>query len=167
MSLRFPAVLRAILVLAAIMALALALTGRDEAESTGFATAIDGDSLRLNGVEMRLKGLDAPELDQTCRRSDGLDWPCGREARVGLRKQFGRGLATCIGSEHDLYARLLVSCRVLGVEINAEMVRQGLAVAYGGYMAEEQEARADARGVWSGSFQRPAEWRKAHPREGR
>jgi endonuclease YncB( thermonuclease family) len=165
MSLRFPAVIRAILVLAAIMALALALTRQDETESTGFATAIDGDSLRLNGVEMRLKGLDAPELAQSCRRSDGLDWPCGRAARAALGRQFARGLATCIGQQHDLYGRLLVTCRVLGADINAEMVRQGHAVAYGLYGAEESAARADARGVWSGSFQRPAEWRKAHPRE--
>jgi len=167
MSLRFPAVVRATFVLAAIMALAIALTRQDETTSTGSATAIDGDSLRLDGVEMRLEGLDAPELGQTCRRSDGLDWPCGREARAALRKLLGHGLVTCVGREHDIYGRLLVTCHMRGADINAELVRQGYAVAYGGYTAEERAARADARGVWSGSFQRPAEWRKAHPREGR
>jgi endonuclease YncB( thermonuclease family) len=166
MSLRFPAAAaRAVFVLAAIMALAAALSWRADTESTGYATAIDGDSVSIAGVDMRLKGLDAPEYEQGCRRSDGLDWPCGREARNELRKLLRRGLATCIGDGHDVYGRLLVVCRVLGADINAEMVRRGFAVSYGGYASEEREARADARGVWSGSFQRPSEWRKAHPRE--
>jgi endonuclease YncB( thermonuclease family) len=48
------------------------------------------------------------------------------------------------------------------------MVRRGLAVAYypsrgvGGpsYDAEEDDAEAAQRGLWGGSFIRPADWRR-------
>ena len=33
---------------------------------TGVATAVDGDTLMLNGKEVRLSGVDAPEGDQAC-----------------------------------------------------------------------------------------------------
>lgn len=163
MSLRFADVVRAVFIILAVAALAAVLTRRAERAETGHAVAIDGDSLRMGGVEMRLRGIDAPEYAQTCRRG-GAVWPCGRLAAERLRRLLARGPATCIGDRHDLYGRLLVSCRVLGVEVNAEMVRTGYAVAYGGYAGEEAEARADARGVWAGPFERPEAWRKAHPR---
>ena len=35
---------------------------------SGPAAVIDGDSLRVAGVEVRLHGVDAPEGRQTCER---------------------------------------------------------------------------------------------------
>ena len=132
-------------------------------ELTGVAEAIDGDSLRMAGVEMRLRGLDAPELMQTCEVSK-REVNCGREARSALRKFLTSGLVTCIGEERDRYGRLLVQCRVRGIDINAAMVRDGQAVALGGYEREESEAKAAYRGLWAGQFERPREWRARHPR---
>ncbi|QLP98364.1 MAG: hypothetical protein HZY79_14655 [Rhodoblastus sp.] len=43
------------------------------------------------------------------------------------------------------------------------MVRAGAAVAYGAYEREEAEARDARRGVWSSRFDRPQDWRAAHP----
>ena len=34
---------------------------------------IDGDTLRVDGVDMRLWGIDAPERRQTCRNEGGDD----------------------------------------------------------------------------------------------
>ena len=36
-------------------------------------------------------------------------------------------------------------------------------IAYGGYEREEAEARDAKRGVWSSRFERPQDWRAAHP----
>jgi endonuclease YncB( thermonuclease family) len=40
-----------------------------------------------------------------------------------------------------------------------------MAVAFGEFDAIESEAKAARRGIWAGSFQRPSEWRRDHPRE--
>lgn len=137
--------------------------GQVEKDVTGAAEAIDGDSLRVGGVEVRLRGIDAPELMQTCQVS-GRETPCGREARAHLRRFTSSGLVTCIGSERDRFGRLLGRCRIRGIDINAAMVRDGHAVAYGDYASEEAEARAAYRGLWAGTFARPRDWRATHSR---
>ncbi len=150
-------------IILAALGLLYALKGVPQRDSTGAAEAIDGDSLRLNGEEFRLKGIDAPELFQICKVS-GRETPCGREARAALRKLVASGLTTCVGGERDRYGRLLVHCRVRGIDINAAMVRDGQAVAFGDYEREETEAKAAYRGVWAGEFERPRDWRARHPR---
>jgi endonuclease YncB( thermonuclease family) len=151
-------------ILVASGALLYALHGVPQRDITGAAEAVDGDSIRLNGEDLRLKGLDAPELFQTCRVS-GRETACGREARAALRKLLTSGLTTCIGGERDRYSRLLVVCRVRGVDINAAMVRDGQAVSFGSYQSEEAEAKAAYRGLWAGEFERPRDWRLRHPRD--
>jgi endonuclease YncB( thermonuclease family) len=125
----------------------------------GAAHAIDGDSLVVGGREMRLKGMDAPESRQTCE-IDGRSVPCGRQATIALRRWLARGPVTCTGNEIDRYRRLLVVCRVQGQDIGQDMVRQGIAVDYGGYAGEEAEARKAGRGIWAGEFERPEAWRR-------
>jgi endonuclease YncB( thermonuclease family) len=134
-----------------------------ERDLTGVAEVIDGDSLRISGEEVRLRGIDAPEFMQTCQVS-GQDIPCGRNARAALRRLLSSGLVTCVGNERDRYGRFLAVCRVRGIDINAAMVRDGHAVAFGGYTREEAEASAAFRGIWEGTFERPQDWRRRHPR---
>jgi endonuclease YncB( thermonuclease family) len=142
-------------------------TGRapwtSELIETGAAVPIDGDSIRVNGKEIRLKGIDAPEYGQTCERL-GREVACGREAAAALRRQLARGPVTCVGGERDRYGRLLAQCRIMGADIAASLVRDGHAVSFGDYLVEEAEARNDNRGLWSGAFQTPREWRARHPR---
>jgi len=45
---------------------------------------IDGDSLRTGSEEIRLVGIDAPELRQTCRDGQDREWSCGRAAKARL-----------------------------------------------------------------------------------
>ena len=132
---------------------------------TGAARALDGDSIVVGGREMRLKGLDAPEAHQTCTVS-GREVACGRLATLALRRWLERGPVTCLGSETDRYHRLLVTCRINGQDIGADLVRSGVAVDYGGYPAEEREAAADRRGVWAGTFERPEAYRRRMRGEG-
>jgi endonuclease YncB( thermonuclease family) len=155
----------AVLALLVIAAAALENSGFGATERTGQAQAIDGDSLRLNGVEMRLKGLDSPEYAQTCTDASGQGTACGKTARQALVEQLRHGDVTCRESEKDRYGRALVTCTHAGQDIGAELVRAGHAVAYGAYEREEAEARAARRGVWAGSFERPADWRRRHPRD--
>ena len=126
---------------------------------SGKARAIDGDSVIVEGRQMRLMGLDAPEIRQVCSVA-GASVQCGRDAHRALQRALARGPAVCIGNQTDRYGRLLVICRVNGVDIGADLVRNGLAVDYGSYASEEREARAGYRGLWAGTFERPEDFRK-------
>lgn len=134
---------------------------------------IDGDSLtvRQDGAPLtiRLTGIDAVEYRQDCGRRDGARWPCGKEARAALEKLAGRGPLHCELATKDAYHRTLAVCRTRphpdGVDLGAEMVRQGWAVATSdAYLVEEAEAREKRRGIWLTPFVRPADWRATHER---
>lgn len=154
-----PRFLSAAAFIAFCVLIAAALNKRNEEMIIGGARAIDGDSLVVQGREMRLKGLDAPEARQLCTLG-GQSVACGREATQALRRWLARGPVSCIGHETDRYGRLLVTCRVNGADIGADLVRNGLAVDFGSYPSEEREARAAYRGLWSGEFERPEEYRR-------
>ena len=155
---RLRQIVSAALAIAVLLALAALVAPRRVDRIAGAAEAIDGDSLRLRGENIRLEGIDAPELRQTCRRG-GVDEPCGREARAALAALLRAGPLDCTVSGRDRYRRPLATCRAGAVEVNREMVREGWAIAYGDYEAEEAEARRRRRGLWAMTFERPADWR--------
>ena len=62
----------------------LVLPGDSGGELSGRAVIVDGDTLRLGGERIRLKGMDAPELAQSCTGADGRSWPCGQQAKAAL-----------------------------------------------------------------------------------
>lgn len=132
-------------------------------------TVVDGDSLRDGHENIRLLGIDAPELRQTCRDERGQPWPCGRVAHTQLQSLLARGEVRCTSSSHDRYGRTLATCSAGDVADVGEMqVRAGYAVdnsrALGTYRSAEAEARAARRGIWRGTFERPQDWRRSHPR---
>lgn len=124
---------------------------------SGRAAAIDGDTLAVGGVRVRLEGIDAPESEQTCTDARGRDWDCGAEAGRQLARMIAGRLVQCEERGLDKYKRLLGVCRADGVELNAEMVRRGLAWAFvrysRSYVRQEQAARAARAGIWSGAAQ--------------
>ena len=129
------------------------------------AMAVDGDTLRVGGQRIRLIGIDAPELSQSCRDEHGRHWLCGSEAHARLRSLVGLGLVECTSSSADRYGRPLAVCSAGTVpDIGEAMVRAGYAVSFMSprYWLAELEARYHKRGLWSGSFVSPANWRKSH-----
>jgi endonuclease YncB( thermonuclease family) len=149
------------------LALALALTATillkpAERRVEGGVRVIDGDSLRVGGTEIRLKGVDAPELHQTCFRS-GRPYRCGEVAREALLRLVANRPVRCRIVGRDRYRRSLAYCAVDGQDIGAWLVAEGLAVGYGGYEPEEARARARSAGLWAGEFERPSVWRRSHP----
>ncbi len=138
------------------------LLGRLEMrEVRGAARVVDGDSLTVAGQRLRLGGIDAPEIGQICRREGGA-YACGDDARRHLAGLIGGREILCSGTEHDRYDRLIATCRSGDLNLNRQMVRDGWAVAYGDYRAEERAARAASHGLWRGAFERPREWREIH-----
>ena len=132
---------------------------------TGPATVIDGDSLTVNGLAVRLFGIDAPEGKQTCERS-GAHWPCGEEAATQLRSITAGHQVHCEGCGNDAYGRLVAVCSADGFELNKMMVEAGWATAYtkysDDYIGAEARAKAARVGIWNSAFDLPENWRSAH-----
>lgn len=126
---------------------------------SGTGRASDGDSFRLGDERVRLLGIDAPELDQTCTDANGADWSCGRSASRRLAALLAGGRVACDPEGHDQYGRVLAVCSVAGVDIGRTMVEEGLAMASGRYFGEEGAARSARRGIWEGRFDSPRAWR--------
>ncbi len=133
--------------------------------------SIDGDSIRAaNGAEYRIFGIDAPELHQTCKEANGKSWACGRAAKARLTVLMKGGNVTCEARDKDRYGRIVAVCSADGVpDLGEALVRQGYAIDLGGamgnpYQEAESQARAEKRGIWRGTFERPSDWRQAHPR---
>lgn len=133
-------------------------------KKSGAVRVVDGDSLELRGEQIRLKGIDAPEGQQTCIKGNEK-WSCGRAATGALRAKISARDVDCKGTEFDRYERLLAYCTVGGVELNRWMVLEGWAVSYGGeFRGEEQKAKELKVGIWQGTFDMPNVWRRDHPR---
>lgn len=133
----------------------------DDTRIDGPFYAIDGDTLAAGAERLRLIGIDAPEADQSCGGGGNKAWTCGDAARDALSKFASSPNAQCSGSARDRYGRVLVRCRLGEADINAELVRQGMAVSSGDYHAEETAARNEDKGIWSGPFETPRAWRAA------
>lgn len=133
-------------------------------EERGTAVITDGDSITLGATRIRLRGIDAPEYSQTCRK-DGSDYACGKRAREALAALIAGRAVSCTGSQYDRYGRLLGNCTAGGVDLNRAQVQAGWAVAYGGFEADEAAARRARAGMWAGTFERPQDWRQQHGRK--
>lgn len=141
----------------------------------GQASAIDGDTIELAGQRIRLWGIDSPERSQTCEAGGwmlpSLPWQpmtyeCGRDATASLAALLRGRSVSCAVKERDRYGRTVAMCSTEAGDLGAAMVRQGQAVDYaryskGRYAAEQQAAKAEKLGIWSGRFEPPEQWRKA------
>lgn len=156
--------LRDIVVALAILALALLIIAKLENEQalrfTGPFVAVDGDTLAAAGERLRIEGIDAPELGQTCEGADGSTYACGEEARRTLRTLASDGAWECSGTRRDRYQRLLVVCKQGLDDLGERLVAAGAAVADRRYLVAEGKARAAGEGIWAGRFERPSDWRR-------
>lgn len=124
----------------------------------------DGDTLTLltadkHQVRIRLAEIDAPEKGQ----------PYGTKAKEALSDLcFGKHV-TAAYVDTDRYGRTVARVYAGGLDINAEMIRQGAAWAFRKYLTDpallplEEEARRASRGLWSLPQEQqlpPWEWRR-------
>ena len=131
----------------------------------------DAATVEVQETRVRMYGIDAPELAQTCTMN-GVSYPCGLLASAHLNALItahsvichvdlladGRSWGRC-GQSNQTGADFLPGAPTL----NEAMVLSGWAVANRGqsrdYIDAEDEARREKRGMWAGEFVRPADWR--------
>lgn len=127
---------------------------------SGPATVIDGATLDIGGRRLRLYGIDAPDLDQTCSDGHERDYSCGRAAAEALTARVGGESVTCEPRGADGTAL----CRRDGEDLAAWMVANGYAIADRSaslaYEAQDRRAWGRRVGLWSGVFEIPADRRR-------
>lgn len=157
----------------ALALLALLLLAATDLRAERFEALVlrvkDGDSLVVERTpqkrvsEIRLAGIDAPELGQ----------PWGPSARAALRRLVQGRQVTVVVVDRDRYGRLVGKVWVGQVYVNAAMTRSGNAWAVRQYGADaasragHDAARREGRGLWSLPPEQripPATWRETNPR---
>jgi len=122
----------------------------------------DGDTLTIlvagnKQVKIRLAGIDTPEKAQ----------PFGNKAKQALAALSFQKQASVEVETKDRYGRTVGRVIIAGKDVNAELVRQGMAWVYRKYTndqklyALEAEAKQAKRGLWASD--KPIEpwlWRK-------
>lgn len=136
---------------------------------TGTVRVVDGDTLRMGTVRIRLNAIDAPEKDAVCTvTATGARMACGARAGEVLSGLIGGRTVRCAGEGFDRYGRTLGRCWVRSgdddIDIARAMVRGGWALAYrrysNRYALDETQARLEGAGLWATEFEMPEDDRR-------
>jgi endonuclease YncB( thermonuclease family) len=151
-----------------LLSLVFTLPTPAEAETiSGRPQIVDGDTLLIDGIKIRLNGIDAPETDQSCLDANTKIYSCGLISRDKLRMFIGHSSVDCKTEGADRYGRHLATCFLRNENLNDWLVRQGLALAYVQYSLRykksEEQARNESKGLWAGAFVAPWDWRRRAP----
>lgn len=132
-------------------------TSPAQAQSTatgisGTPEVLDADILKFGTQRVILWGIDAPEQKQTCQLNGQL-WGCYDVAFRYLQLLAGRGEVTCTyKGDPDPFGRRYGVCESGGEDLNADMVKAGMALAFDeqstDYDAEMADAITAGVGLW-------------------
>ena len=135
----------------------------DKAEGD-YLKIVDGDTIHIGKNKYRLHGIDAPEIQQQCKR-ENKKYKCGVEATRFLKSLIkDKNKVICEKKNMDRYKRIVAVCYYDNEDLNKLMVKNGWAIAYRkyskDYVDDENYARVNKLGVWKGEFTEPQLWRK-------
>ena len=133
-------------------------------EISGIPSITDGDTIKILKKRIRFHGIDAPEKKQICVKNS-KEYRCGQEATNALIKKINGKIVVCkVQDKLDRYKRYIGVCFLGDIDLNKWMVRNGYAVAYRryskDYIKDENFAKKNKIGLWSGNFIYPEKWRK-------
>lgn len=141
----------------------LAQSGTDIA---GKAQVLDGDTIKIDTIKIRLHGVDAPESFYF-----GHKQKYGKEAAERLAEILDNKFVNCvITKKAGRYKRKIGVCYIywlgiIPIDINKKLVNEGLAWAYTDYSTDyvkyQEVAKKKKRGLWKQkSPKSPWEFRK-------
>ncbi len=133
------------------------------ADVEGIIRVIDGDTFDVSGQRVRIHGIDAPEVDQTCSDADGRVWPCGAFVKEEVSRRYQGAATNCEVIEQDRYGRRVAKCFVDGRDVGGSIVADGWAQAYREYSMDydlaEKSAQVLGLGLWASTMQTPSAYR--------
>ncbi len=132
----------------------------------GRSEIIDGDTLLVDGFRVRLFGIDAPELGQSCITANNIQFDCGAEAVRFLENVIGNAMVRCSQRYNTSTDYFVGTCLVRKTDIAKKIVQEGYARAYRQfsqtYLGEERYAKKRKLGLWAGEFTSASLFRAAH-----
>ena len=133
-------------------------------EISGVPSISDGDTIKIFNKRIRFHGIDTPEKSQICIKNS-REYRCGEEATAALSKKIdGKKVVCQVQEKLDRYKRYIGVCFIGDINLNKWMVKNGYAVAYRryskDYIKDEEYAKKNKLGLWSGTFIHPEKWRK-------
>lgn len=159
-------VLMLALLLASIAAQPACAQPAAAASIRGVARVVDGDTLVVSGVRIRMGAVDAPERSQSCTDAHGALRLAGEDARLALAAKVAGQELRCEPHGQDAHGRTVAKCFMGREDLGEWLVRAGYAFAYRSYgveyVAAEDDARTARRGLWAGRCEPPWAWRRAH-----
>ena len=121
---------------------------RHVAADASNVAVIDGDTLRLEGHVVRLRGVEAPDRGDRC--GSGTD--CGGAATTALAGLVRGRRIECALADHDGAGRPYAACHANGTDLSRAIVASGWARAQPGApdLADlELRARRQRAGLWA------------------
>lgn len=124
---------------------------RPGARIRGKAYVIDGDTIRVSRVNIRLAGLDALETDQVAKHQDGYWFKQGQRVKSALINEIGGKVVSVAVHGYDKYGRVVGTVSCDGRDINEWLVWNGHAIAAYGeqHRHVELDAQRAQRGMWA------------------
>lgn len=134
---------------------------------------IDGDTIRMGDISLRLWGIDAPESEQTCSDAAGHSVDAGKRSHEHLVSLVRDKLVVCAKplagkAIRETFGRPIVACRVGGgrTDIAEAMAIDGFAWLFtdhgkvtSSYEAQVSDAIAEHRGLHAYTCVAPELWR--------
>lgn len=119
---------------------------------------IDGDTIVIGKIHVRIAGIDAPELAQEC---NGVK--VGLMSKNYLSFMLGQQNVICNPIATDVYGRTVAQCDMNGIDIGEAMVYHGLAFSRSSvYYQIEQRARESNKPIFEYKCEDPKTFRRAH-----
>ena len=140
-------------------------------EIKGYPKVLSGSILSLEGIQIKLLGIDAPDPDQVCVNGLGENYNCGEMAAMWLQDWLDGKEVSCRIFSKIERGRATGSCFTDNNQYDVATVvtSAGWAIAYTRttdiYVPYEQQAIAARRGLWSGTFYKPWDWRQMKNRK--
>lgn len=136
---------------------------------TGISRIIGGDTLALNGRAVKLFGVAAPDISQTCADASGRGYKCGHQAISWLSGWLADNEIKCYILNEDERGVLTGVCMLGPYDIGAALINAGWAVADVRqtqiYLPYQNQALSNKRGLWQGEFYMPWDWQKIQARK--
>ena len=129
---------------------------------------LNGDTLTMSGRLIKLFGIAAPDISQTCADASGRGYKCGHQAVSWLSGWLAENIVKCHILKEDERGNLLGVCLLGAYDIGAALVNAGWAVADERqtkiYLPYQEQAIVNKRGLWQGTFYMPWDWKKIQGR---
>lgn len=136
---------------------------------SGAVRVLSGDTLVMNGGVIKLYGVAAPDIKQTCAAHDGRGYRCGQQSAMWLSGWLSDNVVDCHILQENPQGVLTGVCSLGPYDIGAAIINSGWAVAdvrqTNIYQPYQNQALENRRGMWDGKFYMPWDWQKIQSRK--